>query len=86
MSKDNGKEPKLIFSAEQITLPDGKLDIRFTCKTKHIPTLDTIYNELNYHIIMLRAENKTKQTLANQKIIQGATTLTLDQILKRGQR
>lgn len=90
MSNDNGKKPEvkypqLIFKAELIML-NGKPDISFTCKTQHIPTLDTVLNELNYYIINLRAIHKAKQAVEGQSLIQEASHMTIQDIINRGHK
>ena len=76
-SGDNGKKPTIIFQAELVTLESGKKDIKFTCNTKHIPTLDTIFNELNYYIIMMRDQAKAKQAKDNAPIIHGPASQSI---------
>ncbi len=84
MSKDNGEYPKVIFKAAMVQLDNGKFDIEFDIKTGHIPTLDTIYQELGYHIVKLRTM-RNAQKAAGHKIIQSASTDVLNKLLKRGQ-
>ena len=88
--KDNGKDaqeyPQLIFKAEVILLPDGKKDIGFTFETNHIRTLDTVSKELDYHIIELRAQEKTKQEMNKLKIITKGPMMSLQQFLNRKRR
>lgn len=86
---DNNKKqeyPKLIFKAEIIILPNGNKDIQFECKTNHIPTLDTISGELDYYITELRAIKKAKNEMAKQGIIQKASQMTLQNLLRRKRR
>ncbi len=70
MSEDNGKTRKVIYTAECVTDSTGKSTVEFTFNSNHIPTLDYVVNELHYHIIELRAMEKTKQEMGKVHVVQ----------------
>lgn len=83
---EDQKYPQLIFKAEVIELPNGKKDIEFTCKSNHIPTLDNILNELNYHIIELRAIHKAEQARKKIGLLTKGPIMSLNQFLNGKRR
>ena len=78
---NNSKPELIIFKA---ILKDNK--IWFERNSSHIPTLSYVLKQLDYDITELQALEKAQQEMAKQGIIQKATNMTLNQLLRRGHK